>query len=59
MDAAEYKHFALGLIFVKYISDIFATRRAELTKRLDNPTDEYFFHDAQPGDDGSVADTNG
>ena len=24
MDAAEYKHLVLGLIFVKYISDTFA-----------------------------------
>jgi type I restriction enzyme M protein len=50
MDAAEYKHLVLGLIFVKYISDTFAARRAELTKRLTNPADDYFFHDAQPGD---------
>jgi len=26
MDAAEYKHLVLGLIFVKYISDTFAAR---------------------------------
>lgn len=31
MDAAEYKHLVLGLIFVKYISDTFAARRVELT----------------------------
>ena len=29
MDAAEYKHLVLGLIFLKYISDTFAARRAE------------------------------
>jgi hypothetical protein len=29
MDAAEYKHVALGLIFLKYISDRFAERRAQ------------------------------
>jgi type I restriction-modification system DNA methylase subunit len=28
MDAAEYKHVALGLIFLKYISDRFEERRA-------------------------------
>ena len=28
MDAAEYKHVALGLIFLKYISDAFEERRA-------------------------------
>ena len=27
MDAAEYKHVALGLIFLKYISDRFEMRR--------------------------------
>jgi type I restriction enzyme M protein len=29
MDAAEYKHVALGLIFLKYISDRFEERRAK------------------------------
>ncbi|PZU70690.1 MAG: N-6 DNA methylase [Sphingobium sp.] len=29
MDAAEYKHVALGLIFLKYISDRFNERKAE------------------------------
>jgi type I restriction enzyme M protein len=30
MDAAEYKHVVLGLIFLKYISDAFGARRQEL-----------------------------
>ena len=30
MDAAEYKHVVLGLIFLKYISDAFEERRAEI-----------------------------
>jgi type I restriction enzyme M protein len=30
MDAGEYKHVALGLIFLKYISDAFEERRATL-----------------------------
>lgn len=30
MDAAEYKHVVLGLIFLKYISDAFDQRRMEL-----------------------------
>src|SRR5215472_10936556 len=30
MDAAEYKHVALGLIFLKYISDTFEEHRAKL-----------------------------
>src|SRR5436305_14779248 len=30
MDAAEYKHVVLGLIFLKYISDAFEWKHAEL-----------------------------
>src|SRR3990170_165835 len=30
MDAAEYKHVVLGLIFLKYISDAFEQRHARL-----------------------------
>src|SRR3954462_8325992 len=30
MDAAEYKHVVLGLIFLKYISDAFEERHAQL-----------------------------
>jgi type I restriction-modification system DNA methylase subunit len=32
MDAAEYKHVVLGLIFLKYISDTFEEHRADLTR---------------------------
>ena len=42
MDAAEYKHLVLGLIFVKYISDAFVARQTELTQRLQNPQDELY-----------------
>jgi type I restriction enzyme M protein len=42
MDAAEYKHLVLGLIFVKYVSDTFAARRAELARRFADPTDDYY-----------------
>jgi type I restriction enzyme M protein len=42
MDAAEYKHIVLGLIFLKYVSDAFTERRAELTLRFADPNDEYF-----------------
>ena len=48
MDAAEYKHLVLGLIFVKYISDSYQSRRADLEARLTNPADEYFFANASP-----------
>ncbi len=39
MDAAEYKHVALGLIFLKYISDRFAERHAEIITDADTPPD--------------------
>jgi type I restriction enzyme M protein len=33
MDAAEYKHVVLGLIFLKYISDAFEAKHAELLEQ--------------------------
>ena len=39
MDAAEYKHVALGLIFLKYISDRFEERQAEILAEPDVPID--------------------
>jgi type I restriction enzyme M protein len=48
MDAAEYKHLVLGLIFVKYISDTFSAHGAELAKRLSDPKDNYYLGDATP-----------
>jgi len=46
MDAAEYKHIVLGLIFVKYISDTFQTRRAELMRKFADSQDDYYLEDA-------------
>jgi type I restriction enzyme M protein len=31
MDASQYKEFVLGLVFLKYVSDAFAERRAQLS----------------------------
>jgi type I restriction enzyme M protein len=40
MDASEYKHVVLGLIFLKYISDSFEEVHAQLVKEKDaNPED--------------------
>jgi len=39
MDAAEYKHVVLGLIFLKYISDAFEERHARLMAELAEGTD--------------------
>jgi type I restriction enzyme M protein len=33
MEPSDYKHVALGLIFLKYISDAFEARYAELAHR--------------------------
>ncbi|MBI4929352.1 MAG: SAM-dependent DNA methyltransferase [Bacteroidetes bacterium] len=43
MDAAEYKHVALGLIFLKYISDAFE----ELYNKLKEGKDDYEGADAE------------
>ena len=39
MDAAEYKHVVLGLIFLKYISDAFEEKHAELTIEISQGAD--------------------
>ena len=39
MDAAEYKHVVLGLIFLKYISDAFDERHAQLVLEQDQGAD--------------------
>jgi len=39
MDAAEYKHVVLGLIFLKYISDAFEERYAQLLQEKDQGAD--------------------
>jgi type I restriction enzyme M protein len=52
MDAAEYKHIVLGLIFVKYISDAFDERRSELEAAFADEASDLYLHDA---DDRAVA----
>lgn len=42
MDAAEYKHVVLGLIFLKYVSDIFAIRYRELERLVDDESSDYY-----------------
>lgn len=46
IDASEYKHIVLGLLFLKYVSDAFYKRRGELEKRMLDPNDtEYYIAD--------------
>ncbi|MDF2153560.1 class I SAM-dependent DNA methyltransferase [Vibrio sp. CAU 1672] len=42
LDASQYKHAVLGLIFVKYVSDAFILRQEELKQDFANPDHEYF-----------------
>lgn len=42
VDAAEYKHVVLGLLFLKYISDAFQGRREELEVLCKDPDSDYF-----------------
>ncbi len=46
MDAAEYKHIVLGLIFLKYISDAFDERRDELQAAFADEAGELYLPDA-------------
>src|SRR6476659_8388286 len=45
MDAAEYKHVVLGLIFLKYISDAFEERHGWLLKQAADPGSEYYIRE--------------
>lgn len=42
LDAAVYKHVVLGMIFLKYVSDSFETRREELKVAFANPENDYY-----------------
>ncbi len=46
MDAAEYKHVVLGLIFLKYVSDSFDEFRENLKKELSDPKHDHYFDGA-------------
>lgn len=47
MDAAEYKHVVLGLIFLKYINDAFEERRRKLEEELSDPESEWYIEDIE------------
>ena len=42
LDAAVYKHVVLGLVFLKYVSDSFETRRQELIAAFKDPNNDYY-----------------
>src|SRR5438045_4851914 len=47
MDAAEYKHVVLGLIFLKYISDAFNGRYDQLKLELEDTKGEWYVQEEQ------------
>jgi type I restriction enzyme M protein len=47
LDAAEYKHIVLGLVFLKYVSDSFAERRDELASAFSDPESDRYKPDAK------------
>ncbi len=42
MDAAEYKHIVLGLIFLKYISDTFVKQQDKVKSMVSDPSSDLF-----------------
>src|SRR4028119_370378 len=54
LDAAVYKHAVLGLIFLKYVSDSFAVRQAEIEAQLRDPESAYFRDPADYGGERSA-----
>ena len=45
IDAAEYKHVVLGMLFLKYISDAFQSRREELEVLAKDESSDWFCPD--------------
>lgn len=54
LDAANYKHVVLGLIFLKYVSDAFEERQEELLERFKDENDDIYYlpPDDYDGDEG-------
>lgn len=51
LDAAVYKHIALGLLFLKYVSDAFEERQKELDAQFRDPAHDYYMDPADYPDD--------
>ncbi len=51
LDAAVYKHIALGLLFLKYVSDAFEERQKELDAQFRDPAHDYYMDPALYPDD--------
>ncbi|WP_321531818.1 class I SAM-dependent DNA methyltransferase [uncultured Desulfuromonas sp.] len=53
LDAAQYKHAVLGLLFIKYVSDAFDIRRQELIAQFQDESHDYYL---DPADFASAAE---
>ena len=58
MDAAQYKEFVLGLVFLKYVSDAFAERRREIVVELEEEGIPEHRRDAFLEDQDSYTEEN-
>jgi len=47
MDAAEYKHVVLGLIFLKYISDAFLEKHQRIIEEVSDPQSDLFLEEEE------------
>ena len=45
VSAAEYKYPVLGLVFLKYVSDMFDAQSAVIKHRIADPKAEYYIED--------------
>lgn len=52
LDAAVYKHAVLGLIFLKYVSDLFELRQNEVESQLRDESHDYYLDRADFESDG-------
>ncbi|WP_018293661.1 type I restriction-modification system subunit M [Mariprofundus ferrooxydans] len=46
LDASQYKHVVLGLVFLKYVSDAFDLRREQLKAYLQDESNDYYLDPA-------------
>ncbi|MCD6394146.1 MAG: type I restriction-modification system subunit M N-terminal domain-containing protein, partial [Planctomycetes bacterium] len=56
LDAAQYKHAVLGLLFIKYVSDAFDIRRQELIEQFKAPKHDYFLDRQEYDSDAAYQD---
>lgn len=49
LDAAQYKHTVLGLVFIKYVSDSFKIRQDELEEQFKDEDSDYYLEPADFG----------